>query len=126
MWRPIGAAVNGKGRPMTHHPALLVLLLTFTQPTHTATRTAQMYQGTVHAIQAHPAGLDLVTGVGFALRLVHMRTLPTTSVDSAGTTIPLGHVKPGDVVRADCRMTETGLVADHIEKLGPQRSRETP
>ena len=74
----------------------------------------------------HPAGLDLITGVGGACRLMHMRTLPATSVDSAGTTIPWGHVRPGDVVRANCRMTDAGLVADHIEKLGPLGSREAP
>lgn len=111
---------------MAHYPALLVLLLTLTPPTHPATHAAQTYQGAVHAVQSRPAGLDLITGVGFALRLVRMRTLPATSVDSAGTTIPLGHVKPGDIVRTDCRMTDAGLVADHIEKLGPLGSRGTP
>ena len=111
---------------MSPYPALTFLLLTLAQPTHPTTRAAQAYQGTVQAIQTHPAGLDLITGVGFAFRLMHMRTLPATSVDSAGTTIPWGHVRPGDVVSPTCRTTDAGLVADHIEKLGPLGSREAP
>ena len=111
---------------MTQFLALLVLLLTLGQPIPPAPQAAQTYQGTVHAIRAHPAELDLVTGMGFALRLVHMRTVPATSVDSAGTTIPLGHVRAGDAVRVDCSATATGLVADHIAKLEPRGSRGTP
>jgi hypothetical protein len=111
---------------MSPYPAVVFLLLMLAQPTRPATRAAQAYRGTVQAIQIRPAGLDLITGVGFAFRLVHLRTLPATSVDSAGTTIPLSHVRPGDIVRADCRMTDAGLVADHIEKLGARGSREAP
>ena len=75
------------------------------------------YQGTVQAVQPKAASLDLVTGVGEALRLVHMRTLPTTRLSSAGAAISFAEIKPGDVVRAECRMTDTGLVADQIELL---------
>src|SRR5689334_8258344 len=71
------------------------------------------YQGTVHAVKA--GGLDMITGVGEALRLVHMRTQPATAVFGEGTSLALGDLRPGDVVRADCRMTATGLVADRIE-----------
>lgn len=112
---------------MTHHPALLVLLLTLTSPPHPGTRTAaQSYQGTVHAILAHPAAIDLVTGVGHSLRMVRVLTVPTTIVDSAGTAIPMAQLQAGDVVRADCRSTPTGLFADHIEKLSSHASRGTP
>jgi hypothetical protein len=108
---------------MLHYPALLLLLLTLNPP---PTPPAVTYQGTVQAIQTHPAGIDLLTGVGFALRVVHMRTVPTTTADSAGITIPMTHVKAGDVVRVDCSTSPTGLVADHVAKLGLQGSRGTP
>jgi hypothetical protein len=64
------------------------------------------YQGTVHAVKA--GTVDIITGVGEALRMVHMRTQPGTAVF-------------GEVVRADCRMTATGLVVDRIElkRRGP-------
>jgi hypothetical protein len=72
-----------------------------------------VYQGTVHTVQA--GSVDLITGVGLALRLVHMRTLPTTVVASEGAPVALSDLKRGDVVRADCRLTDTGLIADRIE-----------
>ena len=84
------------------------------------------YQGTVQAVQPKTASLDLVTGMGFALRLVHIRTLPTTQVASAGATLSFAGIKPGDIVRAECHITDAGPVADRIEKLGPQGSRSEP
>ena len=71
------------------------------------------YQGTVHAVKA--GAVDIITGVGEALRLVHLRTQPATAVFGEGAAIRLGDLQPGDVVRADCRMTATGLVVDRIE-----------
>src|SRR2546422_719252 len=40
------------------------------------------YQGTVHAVK--PSSVDLIIGVGYALRLVHLRTLPSTRIFSEG------------------------------------------
>src|SRR2546427_317179 len=71
------------------------------------------YQGTVHAVRA--GALALTPGVGEALRLVHMRPHPATAVVGEGAGLALGDLQPGDVVRADCRMTATGLVVDRIE-----------
>lgn len=75
------------------------------------------YHGTVHAVNARAGSLDLITGVGMALRLVHMTTSPTTLFSSASAGIQLAGLKPGDVVRADCRRTDAGLVASRIEKI---------
>jgi len=75
------------------------------------------YQGTVHAVNARAGTLDLITGVGMALRLVHMTTSPTTLFSSSGAGIQLAGLKAGDVVRADCRRTDAGLVASRIEKI---------
>ncbi len=99
---------------------LLVLLVARPAP------PALSYEGTVHAIKTQPAAVDVVTGVGFALRLIRVRTVPATTVDSAGTTIPMSHIQAGDVVRIDCSATATGLVADHIAKLDARGSRGTP
>ena len=90
---------------------LLSLLARASQP------VPYTYQGTVQAVQPKAASLDLITGVGEALRLVHMRTLTTTRLSSAGAAISFAEIRPGDVVRAECRMTDTGLVADRIEIL---------
>jgi len=71
------------------------------------------YRGTVYKVQA--GALDLVTGVGYALRLVHIRT-PETTVVRGGGSLHVGELKPGDVIAADCRLTDTGLVAERIEQ----------
>lgn len=92
-------------------PALLSAPPPSQQPSYT-------YRGTIHAVEPHAGSLELVTGVGYALRLVQMRAVAATRVDSAGRALSLSALRPGDVVRADCRRTSFGLVADRIEKLG--------
>jgi hypothetical protein len=87
---------------------------------------ADTYQGTVQAVQPKTASFDLVVGVGFALRVVHMRTSPVTEFAKGGARFSLTDLKPGDVVRAECRMTATGLVADRVEKVEPSNSKPEP
>src|SRR5438552_17893676 len=93
--------------------ALAAVLLAPTAALSAQRELPYTYQGTVHAVKA--GALDLITGVGEALRLVHMRTQPATAVVGEGAGLALGDLQPGDVVRADCRMTATGLVVDRIE-----------
>jgi hypothetical protein len=82
-----------------------------------ATVQPYTYTGTVHAVSAETGSLDLITGVGHALRLVHMSTLPTTQTMSGVVAIRFVDIAPGDEVRAACRMTASGLVADRIDRL---------
>ena len=104
-------------RPSTRTAALAALLLLpllasaaadRRAPAATQAAATYTYQGTVHTVDPKTSSLDLITGVGMALRLVHMRALPAT---------PLPDLKPGDVVRVDCHRTAAGLVADRIQKL---------
>jgi hypothetical protein len=78
-----------------------------------------VYVGTVHAVQADGKALDLITGVGYALRVVHIRLVPATQAVSAGAAISMASVATGDILRADCHSTDAGLVADKIERLAP-------
>ncbi len=80
------------------------------------------YQGTVQAVHPKTASFDLVIGVGYALRVLHMRTSPVTQFAGDGARLSLADLKPGDIVRAECRMTPTGLVADRVEKVEPSGS----
>jgi hypothetical protein len=75
------------------------------------------YRGTVHAVNPRTGSLDLITGIGMSLRLVHMIAPPAAHFASAGSVRRLADLKPGDVVRAECRRTAGGLVADRIEKV---------
>lgn len=87
-------------------------------PTAPAAQTPPYtYQGTIQAVQPETASMDLITGVGMALRLVHMRTLPETRITAGEASLAFSDFKLGDIVRAECRLTDTGLVADRVEKL---------
>jgi len=103
--------------------AILLVPLVTSAPAHwRALESAQpaasyTFQGTVHAVNTRTGALELVTGVGMSLRIVRMTTAPTTRLIAAGTAPRLADLKPGDVVRAECRRTTAGLVADRVEKL---------
>ena len=75
------------------------------------------YRGTIRAINARTGTLELVTGVGLSLRVVEITAARTTRIVTASATPRLAELKPGDVVRAECRRTGAGLVADKIEKF---------
>ena len=87
---------------------------------------AYTYLGTVQAVQPKTASFDLLIGIGYALRVVHMRTSPVTEFGNAGVRLSLTDLKPGDIVRAECRMTATGLVADRVQKVEPSDSKQEP
>jgi hypothetical protein len=108
--------------------ALTAVLLSalLVQAPFSAQHTAYTYQGTVQAVHPKTASFDLVVGVGYALRVVHMRTSAGTQITSRGARISLTNLKAGDVVRAECRMTANGLVADRVEKVEPSDSKQEP
>src|SRR3989442_8202752 len=68
------------------------------------------YRGTVHTVQPRAGSLELITGVGFALRLVQMRALAATRIEKAGVAIAPPHLKPRDIVRAHCPPPSPGLL----------------
>ena len=76
------------------------------------------YQGTVRAFTAKTGALDLITGVGMALRIVHVTLAPAAHA-GGGTAAHLAGLefKAGDVVRVECHRTATGLVADRVERI---------
>ena len=101
---------------------LLVPLITSAPADRRALNSAQpaasyTYRGTIRAVNARTGTLELITGVGMSLRVVRMTTAPTTQLVAAGGAPRLADLKPGDVVRTECRRTATGLVADRVEKL---------
>lgn len=102
-------------RHLTAAAALTAILLLPAATLSAQRELPYSYQGTVHTVKVQKGSLAIITGVGLALRIVRMRTLPTTLIASEGGTISLGDLAPGDVVRADCRLTDAGLVADRIE-----------
>jgi hypothetical protein len=96
-------------------PVLLLSLVS--QTPSVPPTTAYAIQGTVQAVHPSTRSLSIITGVGFALQLVHIRTVPETQIISDSVTVALSDIKVGDIVRAECRMMDTVLVADRVEKL---------
>ncbi len=100
-------------RNLTRAVALTAILLAPGAALSAQREVPYTFQGTVRAVKA--GALDLIIGVGEAVRVVHMRTQSATAVFGEGASIALGDLQPGDVVRADCRLTQAGLIADKIE-----------
>jgi hypothetical protein len=93
-------------------------------PPATQPATSYTYVGTVHAVNAQTGTLDLITGVGMSLRLVHMTAGPAVRTSSPTVGVHIADVKAGDAVRVECRRTGTppGLVVNRIEKIeAPKR-----
>lgn len=68
------------------------------------------YQGTVRSFTAKTGSLELVTGVGMALRNVRVSVTPAAR--------PAGvDLQPGDIVRVEAHRTAAGLVADRVERV---------
>ena len=78
--------------------------------------SAPSVQGTIHAIQPKSGSLDLVTGVGMALRVVRVTTPTTARLAPAGA--PLSALKRGDIVRVQGHWSGKQLIADRIDKVG--------
>ena len=76
-------------------------------------------RGTIQAVQPGAGSLDMITGVGMTLRLEHVEITPTTRMASGTTTLTLGDLKPGTVIRAECHWRGKEHVADRVEKVVP-------
>ncbi len=99
---------------------LLTFALLLTAPHSGAAQQPPAYtsiQGTVQALQPKRGSLDVVTGVGMSLRLVHLTASPSVRVASGGAGVPLSALKRGDIVRVQCHRVGGQLVADRIQKV---------
>ncbi|PYO42841.1 MAG: hypothetical protein DMD33_09255 [Gemmatimonadetes bacterium] len=103
--------------------AILLTPLAISGPAGNRTQSAAQpapsytYRGTVHAVNASTGTLDLITGVGMSLRLVHLSAGPAVHTSAPTAGLRMADVKPGDIVTVECHRTSAGLVVDRIEKL---------
>ena len=89
--------------------------LAFAQPPPPGAATATTLTATVRAVDAQGRTLQVVTGVGLALRVVKFSWNEETQVKVAGTPAAASALKPGDVVRVDYTRSESGNLAKTIE-----------
>ncbi len=70
---------------------------------------------TVGAVDTKTRTLEMITGVGHALRLVRMQVEPTCHITVAGTAGQLADLKRGNIVRIQYRKTAERNLAEYIE-----------
>lgn len=70
---------------------------------------------TVGAIDTKARTLEMITGVGHALRLVRMQVEPTCHILVAGRPSQLGDLKRGYIILIQYHKTVERNVAEHIE-----------
>ena len=91
-----------------------------TQPS-AATVTAQeppyTYVGTVRTVAPAQRTVSLITGVGFALKLIEIRVPQAAPITHEGSSVSLANLGPGAIIRAECRMMEGTPVAQRVEVL---------
>ena len=70
---------------------------------------------TVRAVDAQAGTVEVVTGVGLALRVVTFSFTERTEVRAAGAQVPRGQLKAGNVVRVDYTKDAQRNVAKSVE-----------
>ena len=73
--------------------------------------------GTVRSVDLEHRTLDLVTGVGYALRIQRIEIPAGMTVKGAGKGGPLSSVTDGCIVRVGCRHAAAGMVASTLELI---------
>lgn len=72
---------------------------------------------TVRAVDAKAGTLDVITGVGLALRMMRIWVDPASQIKVKGAAAQLADLKPGDIVRIGYRKTADRNIAEMIETL---------
>lgn len=104
-------------KPMAVTLAALLVVAAAAAAQQAAPAAPYIYQGTIQSVEPRTGAVSLLTGVGFALRVVPMTVTSATRIEARGASLGFGALRPGDVVRAECRRTAEGLLADRIERL---------
>ncbi len=117
---------------------LAVLLLSFSasppppaSPPPAATTTGPepaSLNCTVRSVDAKARTLEVITGVGYALRQYRMKVAPACEISVAGAAADLGILRPGAIVRVRYQPVPAGpktpaqLMAVAIETVHPEES----
>ena len=72
-------------------------------------------KATVGAVDTKARTLEMITGVGHALRLVRMQVEPTCHILVARAPAQLGDLKRGNIILIQYRRTAERNLAEHIE-----------
>ena len=80
--------------------------------------------GTVIAVDVRARRLDLLTGVGHALRLQRIRLPEGLKLSANGAESPMSVLSVGSICRVDCGTSAAGVTASKVELLqSPMQAR---
>ena len=90
-------------------------------PPQSAQGTPEGLTATVRALDTRAQTLDVITGVGHALRLMRVQVGPGCEIRVAGAAAQLRDLKPGNIVRIQYRKTPSAMMAERIETVEEER-----
>src|SRR5262245_44857207 len=86
----------------------------------------QSLTGSVRSVDARAHTIDLLTGVGYALRVRRVSLGLGARIYLGGAAVEFSHLTPGCIVRTACHHVYSAAVADTVEILAPAPTRRTP
>jgi hypothetical protein len=86
-------------------------------PTPVATASSATLTATVQSVDTQARTLQVVTGVGYALRVVKLSWKEAPALKTAAAGAGLAQLKPGDLVRVEYAKGPEGNVVKTIEVL---------
>jgi len=86
-------------------------------PSPLSQAAAATLTGTVRAVDTEAAAVEMITGVGLALRWMSVQVDPASKIEVAGAPAELGDLAPGDIVRVRYRKVDKRNVAESIERV---------
>ena len=91
-----------------------------------ASATVERLTGMVSAFDPGARTVDLVTGVGHALRVRRVTLAPDVEVKAGDAPARPEALTPGCIVRLECGHTRAGMVASRVTLLRAAAPRRTP
>ena len=90
-------------------------------PSQSAQGTPEVLTATVRALDTRAQTLEVITGVGHALRLMRFQVSPRCEIRVAGAAAQLRDLKAGNIVRIQYRQTPSAMMAERIESVEVER-----
>jgi hypothetical protein len=87
---------------------------------------ADTLTATVRAFDSRAGTLELLTGVGHALRIRRVHLPPALGISQGRTRQTVTALTPGCVVRVECRTTAGGTVASTVELIRTPAAERKP
>lgn len=84
-------------------------------PPSAPTAPMERLTATVNAIDSRAGTIDLLTGVGHALRIVRIHVPPRIQMRDVHGAVPMSALEPGCIVYVEYERTQGGMVASTLE-----------